>query len=687
MKTKKTRMVGFLAILGLSVASTFSFADVMCSDINRTENPVSYFYLGCIGPDVQPREVVDELTGQFDDLAPSERLLLRTIVIVKGQQFPSRRELANYFGAVGEDLKLGDALTLTVLRRLSDLWSPTILSAYDNKANLTEATALALEAGILETVSWYGPADSEGVMEPVLADLDLQAYIGRLESSNIPWASAMLSSIYFDGRVSPSDHAEAFRLVQDIAGYQVTAGARLHEVVAYDESTWIDKVDRKIVMAIGELAKSGVLRSIGDLGAFTQFDVFSGNTTQYPSYVAALQRASRYGDPAAQFEQGQLLRWGERGFQPDPMRAYKLFEKASNWGLGVASDLLIQQDMLSREYEDAFFRALTNSAEGWVTFMNFGYQMAYTLAELAFDDPVAERWQDYLVASCNVAPFKHADTSACPQPRTTRKYVPRFGVELAEATYDDIQIAGRFQLETGQYKALLIGNAEYDAWSTLNTPHKDVDALQRLLEEDYDFEVATLKDASRREILKAIYDLGASSQFDDHVLVYYAGHGVVDRMSDVAYWIPSDAGRDFVPDWVSADEVLNAFKSVPAKHLLLVADSCYSGKLLRGDAPTVATPTESVVKRLFQKKARVALTSGGEEPVSDGSANSAHSVFAAALLAYLEANQSPLPASTLYEGILANVSREASQTPQYADMRELGHDGGDFIFVPGHWRE
>ena len=74
-----------------------------------------------------------------------------------------------------------------------------------------------------------------------------------------------------------------------------------------------------------------------------------------------------------------------------------------------------------------------------------------------------------------------------------------------------------------------------------------MDALQRLLEENYDFEVTTLKDASRRDILKAIYDLGASSQFDDHVLVYYAGHGVIDRMSDVAYWIPSDAGRDFVP--------------------------------------------------------------------------------------------------------------------------------------------
>ena len=116
-----------------------------------------------------------------------------------------------------------------------------------------------------------------------------------------------------------------------------------------------------------------------------------------------------------------------------------------------------------------------------------------------------------------------------------------------------------------------------------------------------------------------------------------------------------------------------------------MADSCYSGKLLRGSAQSEPVATESVVKRLFQKKARVALTSGGEEPVMDSSSGSAHSVFAEAFLDSLEENGSPLPASTLYDLVLKQVSAEASQTPQYSDMRELGHDGGDFIFVPASW--
>lgn len=677
--------LGTLLILGL--ASMPSLAQVMCADIDGIETPVSRLYLGCNGPELDPTKAVAELTAQFDDLKPSEQLLFRTIAIVKGQNFPSRKELADYFEAVGGTIELGDALTLTIIRGLSDLWSPTILAAYQNKSQLTNTTVLTLEAGILETVSWYGPGDSQGVMEPVIANLDLQEFIGRLELSEIPWASAVLSSIYFDGRVAPNDHAEAFRLANEIASFQITAGARLINVVGYDERAWVDKVDKSTVVAIGELASSGFLGSIGDLGAFLELEAFSDDIAQYPSYAASLQRASRYGHPGAKFELGELLLWGERGFQTDQARATELFEMASNWGLGVATDKVIQENIASREYREAFFRALTNSAEGWVHFMTSGYQMAYTLAELAFEETEAVKWQDYLVASCQIAPFKHEDTSLCPKARTNKKYVPKYGVELAEAQYEDIQLAGSYQLATGQYKALLIGNAKYDAWSRLSTPHKDVDALHLLLEKDYDFEVTTLKDASRRDILKAIYDLGATSKFEDHVLVYYAGHGVVDRMSDVAYWIPSDAGRDFVPDWVSADEILNAFKSVPAKHLLLVADSCYSGKLLRGDAPTVVSPTESVVKRLFQKKARVALTSGGEEPVSDGSSGSEHSVFAAALLAYLNTNEGPLPASTLYQGILDKVSREASQTPQYADMRELGHDGGDFIFIPDHWRE
>lgn len=231
---------------------------------------------------------------------------------------------------------------------------------------------------------------------------------------------------------------------------------------------------------------------------------------------------------------------------------------------------------------------------------------------------------------------------------------------IAYAETSDILEAGAYDLETGKYFAVLIGNSKYDDWTDLNTPIQDIAAIEAVLSDQYGFEVTSVANGDRRQILRAIYDVGNKAGFQDHVLVYYAGHGVVDRASEVAYWIPSDAGRDFAPDWVSADEVMNAFRTVSARHLMLVADSCYSGKLLRGDAPVTVNASETAVKRLFQKKARVALTSGGEEPVADSSLGSKHSVFANSFINNLRENRSPLPASTLYDRLLSEVSNEAS---------------------------
>ena len=113
-----------------------------------------------------------------------------------------------------------------------------------------------------------------------------------------------------------------------------------------------------------------------------------------------------------------------------------------------------------------------------------------------------------------------------------------------------------------------------------------------------------------------MYELGKELEFLDHLLVYYAGHGVIDRDTETAYWVPSDAPRDFQPDWISTDEIMNALKTVVARHLLLIADSCYSRKLLRSAEKTDRNPDQVAIERMFAKKARVAID-GGVEPVLD----------------------------------------------------------------------
>ncbi len=58
-----------------------------------------------------------------------------------------------------------------------------------------------------------------------------------------------------------------------------------------------------------------------------------------------------------------------------------------------------------------------------------------------------------------------------------------------------------------------------------------------------------------------------------------------------------------------------------------------------------------------------------------------HSVFARYLLQVLAANSGVLDGSSVFLMIRRSVMDNADQTPEYAPIREIGHDGGDFLFI------
>ena len=106
-----------------------------------------------------------------------------------------------------------------------------------------------------------------------------------------------------------------------------------------------------------------------------------------------------------------------------------------------------------------------------------------------------------------------------------------------------------------------------------------------------------------------------------------------------------------------------------------IADSCYSEKLVRGIHIYSTAP--DYLKRL----ARVVLTSGGIEPVSDTRGRNDHSIFADALLRVLRENTSVLEGHELFTKIRRPVALNSDQIPEYSDIRKAGHDGGDFLFI------
>ena len=159
---------------------------------------------------------------------------------------------------------------------------------------------------------------------------------------------------------------------------------------------------------------------------------------------------------------------------------------------------------------------------------------------------------------------------------------------------------------------------------------------------------------------------------------YYAGHGWLDDETGRGYWLPVDARQNRRGRWLSNADITDTLKSLLAKHILVVADSCYSGTLTRGAG--VKLRGADYWRRMATKRTRVALTSGGLEPVVD-KGGGGHSPFAKALLDALGDNPAIMDATQLFSRMRRPVMLDADQTPQYADVRNAGHDGGDFLFV------
>ena len=230
----------------------------------------------------------------------------------------------------------------------------------------------------------------------------------------------------------------------------------------------------------------------------------------------------------------------------------------------------------------------------------------------------------------------------------------------------------------GAYHALVIGNNDYRNLPDLKTAVNDARTVAAVLAKDYGFKVKTLINATHADIINALDEYRETLTDLDNLLIYYAGHGWLDEDANRGYWLPVDARRNRRARWVSNATISDTLKTPLAKHVMVVADSCYSGTLARGAG--VSLRTAKYWRRMALKRTRVALTSGGLEPVAD-KGGGGHSPFAQAFLDALKDNDVVMDATQLFSAMRRPVMVNANQTPEYSDVRNAGHDGGDFLFV------
>lgn len=246
-------------------------------------------------------------------------------------------------------------------------------------------------------------------------------------------------------------------------------------------------------------------------------------------------------------------------------------------------------------------------------------------------------------------------------------------------------------LPGGKRHALVIANQTYKRWAPLDTPRADAQAVASVLKQRFGFEVTLLQDVTRQQLLSGLSKLRQQVGPQDQVVVYYAGHGQMDTVTARGYWIPVDGDEKDIAQWVSVIDVTDQLSAMSARHVLVIADSCYSGTLTRSLVPSVdqALTLEQrlgPLRQLSQQRARVAMTSGGMEPVVDGGSVN-HSLFARSLLDVLGQVRSPMAAQELHGAVAARFAHLArrlkiQQQPQYAPIGFAGHEAGDFVLAP-----
>lgn len=608
------------------------------------------------------------LQAKLDKFPEEMRTWARYSYLIDGQRYPNKNEYEEILRSIGT----GQTLAQKILAGYMSLESPAFHSVWSEIAQ--RGPTSEFERRFFALTTWARDLFDEPWS---MSRLEVSRL---LEDSQIPSFKMSYAQLMYEDFSGVEYVDAAIKLLNEHADHPWSS---YYKAMIYEDLDSIEHPDRDLNLRenLRAAAEYGLVYALFDLA--NKLNIGEAFEMDEAESVKIFRQLAKYGHPSSQAQLGNNLLWGY-GVEQNEELGTQWIELGAKNGSIWGSYRLFEQAIGKGDFQESLRLSAEISDGGYVNFESHGYMTFLALLPHARLPKVQEeRLRDFA--------FKHCENNILVGDKSECKALGYTDAEfsvypsLVDALSDPsiIRLANEIDLDTGKYVALIVANDDYAYWDPLSTPRSDAMMIGETLKEKYGFEVQFLFNGSRRETLSAIYQASENLSFEDHFLLYYGGHGVVDADTDTAYWIPSDAPRNFRPDWISTDEVMTSLKSIPTRHLLLVADSCYSGNLLRGSAPTRVEAGSATIKRLFDKKARVAITSGGDEPVVDSVGSSGNSIFAEAFNDALNSSDGPIPASQIFEVLLGEVSLEASQTPRYADMRELGHDGGDFIFVPG----
>ncbi|MCP4656705.1 MAG: hypothetical protein GY856_14935 [bacterium] len=257
--------------------------------------------------------------------------------------------------------------------------------------------------------------------------------------------------------------------------------------------------------------------------------------------------------------------------------------------------------------------------------------------------------------------------------------------------------------ELSNRRAVVIGINKYlHGNPRLRTAVPDARAVTQALKGDHDYvdpieltdEAATL--ARITDLLEQ--ELPALVTKDTGLVFYFAGHGYAEKSDGrpQGYVFPQDARPKEPESWLSMDALREALVRLHCRHLLLVLDCCFAGRIRWATTRRTVIPRpwlyESQYARFLEGDAWQILTSASHEELARDVGATNHSPFAAAFLEGLagkadwgregRGGDGVITATELYLHIydeLRPAREERFQTPGLWSLKP--EDTGEYVFL------
>jgi tetratricopeptide (TPR) repeat protein len=232
----------------------------------------------------------------------------------------------------------------------------------------------------------------------------------------------------------------------------------------------------------------------------------------------------------------------------------------------------------------------------------------------------------------------------------------------------------------GKTWAIFIENSDYDAFSSLDGPARDVSLMRTALARYQIHNVIHKKNMTKVDLQKffsiELRDMIRSNRVKS-ILIWYAGHGKF--VNERGYWIPVDASMDDEFTYYNTNALKASMQSYPdyLDHTLVITDACESGPsfyqaMRSGLQERSCDDWESTLFKSSQ-----VFSSAGYELALD------NSQFTKTFANVLVNNPgSCVPIEKIVEKVTSAVVNGNRQEPQFGKISGLEDEDGTFFFMP-----